>query len=489
MSLVRRISTRAAARYGVSILESDTPSALQGVESAVIAVVGDFPWGPVNTPTYVSGPGLFEAFAPPDLIDAGDVLALRAFIGKIFPTRVLVVRAESLTGAVASAMTTTGGADSVEITARSPGIAGNSITVEWTEGSTVAHRSLVVSTAAGYSATYLDAAVEDGGVVTIVGVEDPLVAVGVPLLATLPDVAVEPLVGGASTSPTAAEYLAAVETLAAATLEWSVAIVAEPPAAEVPTINIGLELFANAHNRGMVVLNAPVDETLAEAMTDVATYTSDRVIKPWPRVEIANQYGDLLPIEADSNSFVAVATASMEPHLSPGGAGGVRHLRGIQRVTLDATADEYEAAKDAGIMVMAYEPAFRGAVIRGAVTASTESEDKRRVFRRRLTDFIGDTIAAGMARFTELPLDIDLASKSLGPTTGSQAAIITAFLEGLSGADQIREYSVDYFSGNSQATISAGQWFVIVKVAYHSMQEQIVLNIQGGTSVIVDSGA
>jgi ABC-type uncharacterized transport system ATPase subunit len=61
----------------------------------------------------------------------------------------------------------------------------------------------------------------------------------------------------------------------------------------------------------------------------------------------------------------------------------------------------------------------------------------------------------------------------------------SGFLLGLEGAGRIRDFAIDAFSGNTQANIDSGRWFVDLSVKLLSMQEETILRANVGESVTI----
>lgn len=510
MSLVRKISALTAARYGVNIQEVSPPAQVQGVGTSIIGVVAATPWGPEAIVTQVSGAGLFDTFCPLEFGVEDDYAAMKAFLNKPFPSVANVARV-AVTGAAASTETFqgAGAVDSVVATARYKGVAGDLISIEWVENDDdSAHRDAIVSitptgaTEATYSKRHLNVAV-DGTPIVVTSptkAEEPFVsfaiAAGAP--AVVPTVAAAaPLTSGADGTAVAGDFTAAIDLFADANVEWSVGFVAEPPEALIDDINTGIKSFLDTNDVGFWVYATPALHPQATALTDVAALRHDRSLYPWPKVQTINGFDpnrDLTTVQG--NSFAAVAIASVDPENSPGGAGGNRYLAGIKALEEGQTATdaELEILSEAGITPFVVTRRLEPPVImRRAVTTSITSVDSRKVFVRRMKDYVNDSIAELLALYVERPLDLDLARQLLGPVTGPEIAAVRAFLAGLAGENEaegrIKSYTLDEFSGNLQANIDAGQWILDLRYRLFSMQEEVILRVQAGTTVEIEEAA
>lgn len=503
MALVRQISAVTAARYGVNILEEVPPAQVRGVGSNRVAVVGEFPWGPVEQATQISGAGLFDTFSPLEFGVENLFPALRAFLNKDFPSVVQVVRVDPTGSATADfTFAGTGPADSVDVTARHSGVAGNQIQIAWVANvTTPANFDAVVTIGTRYRVRYENVAVP-GTPITVNDPGDPFVTfTRVGSANVVPTAVAEPgtaLTGGLDGTAIIGDYSDAINVLADLNVDWSVGFVAEPPATLIDTINTALETFNTANNRGFLVLCTPAGQSVADAQTAAQGLPATRLMYPYPLVKTINGFDpNRGEITVMPNSFAAVAIASVPPEISPGGVSGAPFMRGITSLEDGASISdaEYEALNDAGVAPIfisrrvANAIGGGGAIIRGAFTTSTATVDQARVFVRRMTDFIAQSIAETLVLYAERPLDIDLANRVLGPITGPELGAVRQFLTDLEDTNRIVFFELEEFSGNTQSDIDAGRWIIILRIKFFSMQEEIILRLQAGTTVVISEEA
>lgn len=501
MALVRQISAITAARYGVNILEVTPVGTVQGVGTNIVAAVGLFPWGPETDVTQVSGGSLFETFAPLEFGVEDTYPALKAFLNKRFPSVVKISRVP-VTGAVAADFTFpgAGAVDSVVVAAKYKGAVGGQISVAWSANATTpanADATVTITKPDGstsYTAFYENVAVP-GTPITVTDPGDPFVtfsiAAGSPaVVPTLPTSATA-LTGGADGTAVIGDFSTAINAFANASEDWSVAFVAEPPDSLIDDINAAIKTFTDANDRGFWVACTAANLTQVAAVTDVANYRSDRIMYPWPQVQTINGFDPnraLTTVQA--NSFAAVAIASVLPEASPGGAAGAEFMSGIKALEPGqrASDSELEVLGDAGITPIFISRAL-GPVIYDAKTTFIGNTDLREVFRRRMTDFLLDSIAETLAADVGKPLDIDIVNKRGGPITSPRIGALESFLDGLVGDSRIREFSLDPFNGNTQTNIDAGQWILDVEVKLFSVQKQIILRGLIGPTVTINEVA
>lgn len=496
MALIRQIAAITAARYGVNILEVTPAGTVQGVGTNIVAVVGEFPWGPETQLTQVSGAGLFETFCPLVFGVENTTPAMKAFIEKTFPSVVKIARVPAASAAAAAKTFQGAGAvDSVLVTAKYKGAVGNLISVTWTANATVAANrdALVTVTPAGatvptYSAFYPNVAVA-GTPIVVTDPGDPYVVFSrVGSAAVVPTAAAATaLTAGSNGTATAGNYRTAIDTLGDANEAWSTAFVAEPPDALVDAINTEVVSFFTASPRGYWAMLTPAAQTQAAAKTAVGTARTDRATYLWPKVQITNMFDENRPlVTVQMNSFAAVAIASVLPEQSPGGASGAPFLKGIKALEAGqrATDAELESLGDAGITPVFMSRAL-GPILYDACTTNIANTDLRPIERRRMTDFLTESIADFMVLDTGKPLDVDLVNRRLGPITGPRLAAVETFLDGLKGAFRIRNFDIEEFAGNVQANIDVGQWVIDVIVKYYGTQRQTILRVLAGPTVTI----
>ncbi|HYD02627.1 MAG TPA: hypothetical protein VEB22_15475 [Phycisphaerales bacterium] len=494
-SLIRKISMLSQATYGINILEVDVPGGIRGVGEDAVGVVAELPWGPETTVTDINSVGeLFEQFCPTEFDVADDYAAMKAFLNKTFPGGLKISRVP-VTGAAAASKTFNDDDPnpSLVATARYKGVVGNGIKVEILAGSSGTKRSVKVTIGSTYSKTYVD--VQSGAVVTDPG--DPFVEFTAHASADEPAavVAATALTGGADGTAVAADYTGTAPTYTGIRafypegVKVGVLFVAEPPEALKDDINDGLLLYAQTVKKGVAVLCTKDGQSYSSAQTYVADYRDDRCVYPFPRVNTLNRYeDDPDEVEVDGSSFVAAAIVSVDPEVSPGGQPGAAALAGITSLEAEFEDAIYQELNDDGIAPF-FMSTKLGCIIRNGLTTSLTA-GKEKIFRRRMTDFISESIAEFLEAYIERPLDLVLSpAPRLGPVTQQEYGEIVAFLQGMKDGNRIANYSVDPFGGNTAAGIAAGTWVILISVQLYASQDVIVIKAAVGTSVVIAEAA
>lgn len=495
-SLVRSISGVSGVGYGVNVWEIPPVAGIRGASTNVVGMVGLFPWGPQNQIVTVTTPAEFFATFYPDALggtkDSTTYPAIRALLNKPLFTRggLKVVRPAAGSSAAASSGSITAGTGSVTITAKYKGALGNSIRYQFTAATNAnaAQRNVVITTTHGYSATYENitfAAVDD--------IVDPLVTITASAPSAMPDAgSATALTSGSDGTPAAGDFSGAGEGItlfAGDGVDVDVLFVAECPSGLIDDVNDALLAFAG-EDKGIVVLCTPAAQSSSTAITYVADYRDDRVVYTWPRVKTVDFFdADQDEVTVDGNAFAAAVIANVDPWLSPGGAGknqgGVDLLRGISGLENESTSrTTLDSLNDAGVAPWAIVSSL-GVILRRAVT--TASSGRTKVFSRRMTDYLSESISTFMEQFVERPLDVDLTNQDLGTITGACVSAIRSFLDGEQANERIRGSSVDAFTANTQDDIDAGRWTILIAVKLVSMAEEIVLKVSIGETVTIQA--
>jgi len=491
-SLISKISSLASVGYGINIFEQSPPQNISGAKTNVAGCVGAFPWGPTTMQTVTSWQQLFDLYCP-SYFDAADTYpALKAFLSKKFPGGLKMTRGVA-SDAVAGTKDYDDAAatESVTVVANYLGLLGNSILVEWVANAdTAANRDAIVSIGTAYSERY-ENVVTAALVVTDPG--DPFVTfskhascVAVPDAAAALALALgsdgtlagADLVGSAVSNVGIRKFYdenIAINALFVADLGDEDTL--------IDAVNAGLFAFVG-EDKGIAVLMTKYDQTVAEAIIDVGSYNDDRCVYPFPLAKTTNFYDtNLAEIEVQGGPWVASAIVSNDPWQAPGGAASVESLKGITALEeISITRTDYESLNTAGIAPFFMSTALGGAIVRRAVTTAT---DGTRIFRRRMTDYLTESIAAYLERFVEYPIDLDLDAQTLGNYTKAEVDAVTTFLANEEAAQHIKDYGIDPFSANTESGIDAGRWILAIQAELYSMQEEIVLQAEIGETVEV----
>lgn len=481
---------------GVYIDERKPPGLITGIANDQVCIVAHFERGPTNVITSISserelrdtfgtiGPDAAGAFYP-------GILALRA---KKFG-RLKVVRVSSATMATAGTNLATAGPTTVRADAKSPGAWGNRL-------------AIFVLPSTDSVSSHFNIDVEFDGVIVerfrnldnaAIGVGDTLpitsnfvrltkVSAGRP-----DDVSSQDFTTGVDGTPAAGDYIAAIATLytpEATNIRWVFAACEGMSSGLITSVNGALRDMAVGTGTKLVLLTGPFTQTKSQAITDVSSYRSDRVIYPYPAVDIfvpeaAGGIGALVRVGV--NSFAAAVCSALPPGTDPASVDSEEFLVGI-RATADKTLAhaDYIALKEAGIMslVVGERGLYR---FRTGCTASLDSA-LTQIARRTMADFLQESIARALVDYQNKPLNainkLLIKSAAEGFLRRQQALGLLPTEEDLVfGETSLEPFTVDIISGNSPQSEALGQFVVILKVRIFPSMRFIVLRTEIGENV------
>ena len=495
-SLVRTITGPSQAGYGTNILEVPAPRQVSGTAANVVGIVADLPWGPVNTPTTITQMGEYwAAFYPNAFASTKDFTsypAILAMLNKRIPAGgAKVCRIAATSQAKASSGAITAGTGTVTIDAKYPGVLGNSITYTWAAatGGDAAERNLTIAIGTGYSKTYEDLATGD-----LASISDPYVDISVSSPTAMPATgSATALTSGSDGTAVAADFVGSssssvgIRQFYGEGVQCDVLFAAQVPEALKAGVNAGLKAWCDDTDKGIAVLCTVDDQATADAITDVASYRSDRVQYPWPMVKTTNFFAaDAGVIEVDGNAFAAFAWANVEQWESAGGSPGAPYLSGIVGLEDEsASRSTLDAMNAAGIAPWMMAAELGGAIIRKGVATELTSTGAKKLRDRRLQDRIQNALARFAAQYTETQLEIDLTNEELGPNMRSLVGAMAAWLKGEVGAGDrgVRDFGIDPYSANTAADLAANRATIIVQVALWGTLDELTLQQQVGTTV------
>lgn len=230
----------------------------------------------------------------------------------------------------------------------------------------------------------------------------------------------------------------------------------------------------------------------------VGANRNERVIYTWPgavtfipeavdfrlRTADGNTTTDgILDVRADG--FLASILSNLPPERNPAqGAEPVptvlAPVLGIQRGVQDLVMQDYIVLRQRGVCALRIDRTV-GPIFQSGVTTSLISGQKN-ISRRRMADFIQDSLAQRLVQFTKLPLT----------TRNKDGAVAeaVAFMEELlsrsnPAAARILAYQVDDKSGNTPGSEAKGIFVIIVRAQLIPSGDFIVLQTEVGENVSI----
>lgn len=252
----------------------------------------------------------------------------------------------------------------------------------------------------------------------------------------------------------------------------------------------------------MGVISPPLTTlTVAAARGDAApgvgANRNERITYSWPGVvqSVPEAVGYLLTT-ADGNAvddgllddsfdgWLASILSNLAPERNPGQAAEpiptvLAPVLGFQRGVTGLGLNEYIALKAAGVAAVRLDRRV-GPIVQSGITSSLTSGQKN-INRRRMADFIQDSVANRLVEFAKLPITNDFKD-------GTEAEVV-AFMEELLSTDnpkaqRIAEYSVDTSMNNLQLE-REGIWIIGGQVRTLATADTIVFQAEIGEGVVV----
>lgn len=263
-------------------------------------------------------------------------------------------------------------------------------------------------------------------------------------------------------------------------------------------------LNASTNGLGRVACIAP---GLGSVTTSAVTATADpgvganraeRIIYCWPGVRTfvpeANGYSltgadtathsdGILDTRADG--WMASILSNLAPERNPGQASDpvprvMAPILGLQRSAPTLGLNDYILLRQAGVCGVRMDR-DAGPIFQSGITTSTTSGEKN-INRRRMADFIQDSLAQRYNQFAKQPLTQQLKDALLGETDNF---LLNLLSPGNPALQRINAYQVDGVSGNTPDMEAQGVYVVIVRVRTTPTADFIVLQAEVGESVVI----
>lgn len=504
----RTTTTTGLSGTGVFLYQSGPQPRLRAdSRRTAVCIVAPFPWGPANT--------LWKVTSSSDLLARHLPIpetTVYPCIGGLTFRDLYVVRA--LGGSSAAAAKTfddVGAADSLTVTAKYHGTLGNLIKIDITANATtstsrdVRVRLYTDTTYATtvHDETYLAVQVSNG---TVTDPGDPYVTMSTASGATDEAAAASGmLTGGSDGTLTANLYGTALDTAGGTSRGIGIVAFAGVASALCDDTNDILKAFL-ASEEGADKLGigpTPSALTAANAITEVAAYNQQRMVRTWPRIQRFTRYARNGSSLAGTYTVCgAAAMASMVQNCDPWEApmlsvvadkGLAGSIVGLETAYETTGLDTYGDLEDAGITPWFHHQDF-GVVPKASNTTRIVSGVVEPIEERRYIMLLEETIATYDERALGRPLDVNLADQVLGQVTSANVAAIRSFLSGEEAAGRLiaglnddgsdsPAYDVDAFSLATAPNLAAGRWDKAVSCRITPTQKQIVIHSTMGRSV------
>lgn len=156
----------------------------------------------------------------------------------------------------------------------------------------------------------------------------------------------------------------------------------------------------------------------------------------------------------------------------------------FQRGVSGLGLNEYTALRAAGVMALRLDRTA-GPIYQSGITTSLTSGEKN-VNRRRMADFIEDSLSERLVSFSKLPLTQRLKDAAVGEARAFMNELLSP---NNSAAQRIDAFQVDGVSGNTPTLEAKGIYVIIVRVRLTPTADFIVLQAEIGESVVIQQAA
>lgn len=459
---------------GIIIDEQSPATQISGVAANVGVLVGQFQRGPAELSLPLSSIGEMQ-----EIYGKSDALGNKQLRNKAFG-RIRIIRVE----AAAAAKATLAVSGVVEVTAKGTGAYGNNITVQFAEvpANPLTHFKLTVIDTNPNAV--LPAEVYDN--VELANVGSTFAG------SKLVDVSILSLVSGLPTFGLATNLAGGDDgTIADTDYETAIARAEVLSAGNVLFIdennsvrNGYLEAHAGLNQDKMVIIAGAENDDRAAVIPDAANFrdVDGRIIYAWPWVKTTING---LQEFTNPSAWVASVFTQVAPSVALSYVNNARFLAGATGLKFETGRAGHIALDEAGILAMENDPDV-GIVIKNAVTTQILNSQKKEILRRRMADFLQDSIARGLKNFQN-----DVNSKER--RTEAKAMILdfdtrlvlSGILPGEQDVNSGKPLLVDTESLNTDSVIAQGLFKIAYKRRIFSSMRYIVLQAEIGTNVVV----
>ena len=240
---------------------------------------------------------------------------------------------------------------------------------------------------------------------------------------------------------------------------------------------------ADTQDKMVIVCGDPGDDR-ATAITDAALNrdTDGRIIYAWPYIKTT--IDGAIELVAPG-SWAASIFSQTSPHIALSFTENSKFLGGIVDLEFKENRAGYIALDEAGIMAFEQDLDI-GFLIKNAVTTQILSSSKKTILRRRMADFLTDSIALFLKNYQN---DVNSTAKrneiKAQIVDFDQRLIRDGILPGEQDVKDGSPVLIDTESLNTDSVIAAGKFKILYKRRIFSSMRYIILQAEIGESVIV----
>lgn len=241
-----------------------------------------------------------------------------------------------------------------------------------------------------------------------------------------------------------------------------------------------------------------VANAIADADPGVGAYRTERIFYAWPGMqtfvpEAANysmKGADGFPyttgmLDTHGDMWLASLLSNLPPERNPGQASApvpeiMAPILGFQRGVSGLMIGDYIQLRDKGVVAMRIDKTA-GPIFQSGITSSLVSGEKN-INRRRMADFIEDSLAQRLVQFAKQPLTNALKDSMLTEVDAFLALLLSP---NNPPAQRISGYVLDDVGGNTPDLEARGIWVLIARVRTLATADFIVIQVEAGEGVNV----
>lgn len=464
---------------GLYIKERTPPAVLSGVNLSVVGIVGETVRGPVDRAIEINSEARFRAvFGWRDQGSGGSVVSKvwQAMANKTWG-KLIIVRA----CAAAAATATVSFSSVLRVDAANPGTWANNATaniVDATDGDSNKFDCKITYLGNTYWFRNLNISGSNDNLSTVVGTDD-----GTPFRLTKlgsgrPSNASTALSGGTQGSIADSDFTASGRgiNVLSAYKGIGVQFIAERSSS---TLRAKIATDAAAATDRLFLM-CPNDETVSvsSAITDVASYRSDRIIYCYnaPYTLDGEAGAEMV---THPTAWMAAVLSQIDVDIHPGEEDTKKFLAPITKLYNEAlTREDYISLKEAGICALERDDGY--CFVSGVTTSLTQQYTQ--ITRRRMADYLILSLGKGLKN--------QVKKKNTFSRRRGIVAMINAFLGNLQKAERVvEEFKVDGEALNTVQGRAIGKEAILVQVKTLGHILHLVLEPEIGTTVEIKQAA
>lgn len=234
----------------------------------------------------------------------------------------------------------------------------------------------------------------------------------------------------------------------------------------------------------MGLVNGANGDSVSTTVTDVANYrdTDGRIIYayPWVYTSIGGIQTAVQP-----SSFYAALLSQVPPNIDPAWAANSQYLSGITSLVSNLTRTDYINLMAAGISAFEVDSDI-GVKVKSGVVTQIANSAKVMVFRRRMTDFLMQSLAKFLKNYQNAPNSVANQTLAGGGIVAFNRQLENDGMVPKDAEVQTGKASIiDVKSLNTDDSIAAGYFKILYRRRIYSSMRFIVLQADISTGVVV----